>query len=198
MTYGDGLFARYYAEHSLPAGYRRVEYLESTGEQWIDTGLDNLTDVTHKMQIKWIKTTGHAQFIGQGNGWFFGITASLNWRIPTVDAAGIPASVIPLARLDKWYDVTFHRTTDDASITVGSDSLTETGARASSGENLWLFAISGSGNTPFRCCCAISYTQLYGNGTLVRSYVPCVRIADSKPGMYDLCGSICPLTNSPF
>lgn len=28
--------------------------------------------------------------------------------------------------------------------------------------------------------------------------VPCYRKSDNKPGMYDLCNSICPLTNSPF
>ena len=36
------------------------------------------------------------------------------------------------------------------------------------------------------------------NGSLVRSLVPCIRLPDYKPGMYDACGSICPLTGTPF
>ena len=36
------------------------------------------------------------------------------------------------------------------------------------------------------------------NRTLIADFVPCYRKADNKPGMYDLCGSICDLTNSPF
>lgn len=36
------------------------------------------------------------------------------------------------------------------------------------------------------------------SGVVVRDMVPCFRKSDSKPGMYDLCGSTCPLTNSPF
>ena len=29
----------------LPAGYKRVNYLESTGTQWIDTGVDCTSDI---------------------------------------------------------------------------------------------------------------------------------------------------------
>jgi hypothetical protein len=36
------------------------------------------------------------------------------------------------------------------------------------------------------------------DGEIKRFYIPCYRKVDSKPGMYDLAGSICPLTNSPF
>ena len=36
------------------------------------------------------------------------------------------------------------------------------------------------------------------NGEKVRNLITCYRESDNKPGLYDLCGSICPLTNSPF
>lgn len=36
------------------------------------------------------------------------------------------------------------------------------------------------------------------SGILVRQYVPCYRISDGEIGLYDLCGSICSLTNTPF
>ena len=198
MTYGDAIFARYWAEHSLPAGYRRVEYLESTGAQWIDTKLNNFTDVTYKMRMKWTSTTGNAQHIGQGNGWFFGIVRSLLWRVPTDGGSGIPPENIPIANIGTWYAVTFRRDTAGASLAVDDYSYSSSGIRVSSNENAWLFAISGSGNAGFKCCCAVSYTQLYSNGALVRNFIPCVRESDNKPGLYDLCGSICSLTGTPF
>ena len=40
--------------------------------------------------------------------------------------------------------------------------------------------------------------KFYDRNVLMRHFVPCVRESDGKPGMYDLCGSICPLTDSPF
>lgn len=38
----------------------------------------------------------------------------------------------------------------------------------------------------------------YNGNNVLTNYVPCYRKSDNKPGMYDLCGSICRLTNSPF
>ena len=32
----------------------------------------------------------------------------------------------------------------------------------------------------------------------VCKFVPCIRKSDNKPGLYDLCGSICPLTGNSF
>lgn len=43
----------------------------------------------------------------------------------------------------------------------------------------------------------ISSFSIHDNGTVIRDFVPKVR-NDGKPGMYDLCGSICPLTGTPF
>lgn len=36
-----------------------------------------------------------------------------------------------------------------------------------------------------------------GNGN-IRNYIPALIEFDSKPGLFDLCGSICPLTGTPF
>ena len=36
------------------------------------------------------------------------------------------------------------------------------------------------------------------NNIQVRNLTPVVRDSDNKPGLYDLCGSICPLTETPF
>lgn len=37
-----------------------------------------------------------------------------------------------------------------------------------------------------------------GNDTLLRHFVPVLRIEDNKPGLFDLCGSICSMTNTSF
>lgn len=45
----------------------------------------------------------------------------------------------------------------------------------------------------------LKQTLLYGQSDdIICDLVPCYHESDGKPGMYDLCGSICPLTNSPF
>lgn len=44
----------------------------------------------------------------------------------------------------------------------------------------------------------VYYLNVYENNTLVREYIPVYRKSDGEIGFYDLCGSICASTNSPF
>ena len=57
-------------------------------------------------------------------------------------------------------------------------------------------AYSGSAFDPRTC--KLYYGLFYNNGTLVRHFIPCRRKADNEYGLYDLCGSICSITNTPF
>ena len=40
--------------------------------------------------------------------------------------------------------------------------------------------------------------RIKDTGVLLRNFIHCIRKSDSKPGLYDLCKSICPLTGTPF
>jgi hypothetical protein len=42
------------------------------------------------------------------------------------------------------------------------------------------------------------WMRIRKDGVLTRNLFPCVRIADSKPGLYDLCGSISTKTGTSF
>ncbi len=63
-----------------------------------------------------------------------------------------------------------------------------------------LFSFGYGNSNPYSFCNAKVRYAIIKNaeGTILRNYVPCTRKIDSKPGMYDLCGSICPLTETPF
>lgn len=39
---------------------------------------------------------------------------------------------------------------------------------------------------------------IFNNSNDINHFIPVLRTTDNKPGLYDLCGSICPLTNTPF
>lgn len=64
--------------------------------------------------------------------------------------------------------------------------------------NLWLFNLNDNGSQNNSLNGYIWYCQLFENNIIQRDYVPVVRNSDNKPGMWDFCGSICTLTNSPF
>lgn len=63
---------------------------------------------------------------------------------------------------------------------------------------MYLFQLNNKGvvNNGFKG--RIYYCQIWNDGVLVRDMIPVVRISDNKPGMWDLCGSVCTLTGTSF
>lgn len=209
MTYGDAIFAGYYAQHSLPAGYRRVEYLESTGlgngaaSQYIDTGIIPAnTYVSGRVSYMYLALPATPEAIMGGTV----SDSSSNLRI------GINTRKYRL----KWNNEGY---TGDSIIAnaVYSDAFNTSQGFLSNGALTWNKHIeSNSAMTrTVLLFCDYDYSMQGGigynhvnkrvyscefeqNNILVRNLIPCARIADNKPGMYDLCGSICPITNSPF
>ena len=204
MTYGGTLFAAYYAQHAsrLPAGYREVEYLESTGAQWIDTGLSWGT-------YDWEAVFG----VFQDGNVRFGVV-SQNSSTGTWNAVVRRTN----ANAYRWknYTTTYSPSFSGvSSVKVScasglwldgvnvSSNVFEQGSNSVASANIYLFlwynvptgTADQKSNEILRLG-AFDINSVFGVPR--RRYIPCVRTSDNKPGMYDLCGSICPLTNSPF
>lgn len=198
MTQFFNMKKEYWREHyadALPAGYRRVEYIESTGEQWIDTGV-----VASNIPLCIKADFAFTAFSNAGS---FIIGAANN----STDATTLG---VYSGRFRLWLQgAAAYYGTQDANRHVCV-------LNASNGTTFDGSSVSGLSSTQVNITCPLSFwlfrrngmdgdmgkAKLYSAemlvGTAIRSFVPCVRIFDNKPGMYDLCGSTCPLTNSPF
>lgn len=198
----------YYARtrDSLPAGYRRVEYLESTGTQYIDTGYFITSgDVSVRMDFVLTQnyTFGSAGFI-------FGSRGDNSY---TLFSCAFPsATQVRLAvSRDTFTNYAIKSVGDGARhiLDYGAGYIDIDGTNYAVAS----YPFRTSNATPLSIFARVSYesapiigggVRCYGGfdlskgGVAMRRLVSCVRIADSKPGMYDLCGSLCPLTNSPF
>lgn len=187
MTLATNLMAEYWRQNfssRLPAGYREVEYIESTGAQWIDTGVK---DLYAYMDIFPTEPNGTGQqlcgYTSRASEYFFVELGKI--KVQNGNSVDIPQDRFKLA-----FTRGTVRLNDDSDIAPPATKPTLS------------FKIAGLYNP--------SYT--YGgikakwydiqmrdaNHVARQLFVPCVLTADSKPGLYDLCGSICPLTNSPF
>lgn len=197
---GNNLLAQYYAQNQgLPFGYEAVEYLESTGTQWIDTG------------VKWGTYDWEVEFTCLGcfrfgvdhqnvaNGTWNSLasleSSSYFWKNfysrYNFDAIAHNAKVKISCRDGLYIDNVLENTNI---FSEGNDSTTNI--------NMLLFAPYGfyMGGADLS---AISekhndFIVRRITGEMVRNLIPCVRKSDGKPGMYDLCKSICPLTGTPF
>lgn len=198
---GDAIFSRYY-QCSLGPEYRRVEYLRNNGSQagaYLNLGIGPASATDVEVQA-WC-TSGH----------IFGYRQGVNAENVSVQHSagdicngsnystyrckigpeeyGLYAHVIRVSKaLREWKRL--DGTVVASNTNVNTDTFTGAGP-------YWLFAINGYQGASGDCKCWYLILR-DDNGVPVRNLVPAVRVSDSKPGMYDLCGSICPLTNTPF
>jgi hypothetical protein len=142
----------------------QVEYLQSTGTQYIDTGISPHQDI--KLEIKWKNTSnqtskwlfgsgtdntdGIKAYIGNSNYWRFGgayvtlSTSNTTTRTAVVDKTGI----------------NLNGTNHSYNVTVGTFS---------SSTSIKIFA-GATGTAPIST--RIYYLKIWDNGTLVRDFIP--------------------------
>jgi hypothetical protein len=187
------------SQNQLPPGYRRVEYLESTGNQWIDTGVvpaGKAISAVADFKLAALPpgpstygVIGSNKTDGTDN---IQLSIYLNkWRV----------KLNSYATFGTASDLDRHLVSLNISSGTSLDDIvyTSTQYTINSGNtnSMWLFKVQYASNE-LSSSCRFYSCKIYDNSVLVRSYVPCVRISDNKPGLYELCGSICSLTASPF
>jgi hypothetical protein len=191
-------------EQQLPTGYMQVAWLSSKGAAKIDTGISGANNnLKIEMRFKYEGYASYKSFYGtytnedtdctrliltnSDNG---GLYAYLNSK------AGGGLTSLTLNPKTGWHDfwMTKQQTSLDG-VVVATTGVS--GKAASPTQTIKLFTHSATAPDT-ACTVYMSSFKIYDNGTLVRNFVPVVRLSDGKPGMYDKCGSTCPLTLSTF
>lgn len=172
----------------LPTGYTQVEYLESTGTQYIDTGIKtNTTTSRYETKINPSLVSGTIGIFGTRNGsianqssmnvFIIDGTFHLDWLNGAMGSSVRISSnteyAISITRgLATINNVNYkigENTSIDGSYTFYVGSFNNVGSVYSNG-------FSGK----------IYYSKLYNNNILVFDGVPCYRKSDNEIGMYDL------------
>lgn len=185
---------------SLPAGYSQLEYVTSTGEQYIDTGFTP----TEKTDFE-VTFVTHNTFGASGNfGSIFGVRYTYNenaYHLGTFDSAdGVKTGVGCFIFGNTFY--TGHMKTDGTKQTVSLKSGIYTGGDGtttdlssvvtSPSENLHLFVTRDTlGQTyldygsldMYRC-------TFYENGNKIRDFIPVVKNNDGGVGFLDIVNNV--------
>ena len=189
---------RGYQGHWAPPGYRRVEYIQSTGTQWIDTGFtpDQDTKAELDFKISMDLATGFPLFgarqSSSSRGYSFQRMGSGYWGGMYGDAFSTSSVATDLAR---------HTVVKDRNVTYldGAQLTSAIAATFTAPSSMTLNAMNTNGTVAVQNCAVRYYAfRIWDDGVLVRDYIPVVRISDGKPGLYDLCASTCTSTSSPF
>ncbi len=161
--------------------YTQADYIESTGAQYIDTGVNispTVTDWNVEMSTMWTDTSTR-QLMGYnaGAGGYFGVSNSTNYEI-----GGTKLSVTPSTTS---YD-TIKWGLSNSKYTLSVNGIEKERTKDATAGNIFLFNLTNNLSYGYACKAKMEYCKITVNGEIVRNFVPVVRNSDGKPGMYDL------------
>lgn len=207
-----GLLLR--AEAFLPPGYRRVEYLETSGQNArIDTGVRG-DDITLKFAFDVVVVSRSAYVAVYGN---YADENTACWRLIQPSSSGTSRYMLHTSATRKagssttftaiasGSDITgtrMHYEIEYGKLSVSSPGWTNTSMPEADGSpmssnNIAIGArnaTSTGGSYQHRFYDSF---KIWQGTNLIRNYIPVVRLSDSKAGFYDLVGhTFCPSIGS--
>lgn len=195
MGYTGGYYQRVKVPHKqsgggsvLPEGYTQVEYIQSSGTQYIDTGFkpNQNSRATLKVNVLSSSPAACAIFGARNGSSSSGGGSFVLWGISGSFRADYASTSYSFS-----VPSTGEHEADYNQNTVQIDSYTHafTARTFQANPNLLLFAVNNNGEPDTRQVHAqLEYAKIYDNGTLIRDFVPC-QDPTGNVGLYDLVGA---------
>lgn len=166
----------------LPAGYTALEYIQSSGTQYIDTGFAPNNNTRTVADFKFENVSSNVAIFGARVS--FSDRTYQFWSV-----SGKYRSDYNNVYTQIWdsVDATARNTVDKdkETTTVAGDSKSYTNSPFSVGYSMYLFASSEKGQAKYYSNSKLYSCQIYDNGTLVRDFVPC-KNPSGAVGLYDM------------
>ena len=165
---------------SLPIGASRLNWIQSTGTQYLDTQFQPNSNT--KVVIDFQAENFSRNIFGARKGWKNDAFA-LHWNDAGTSAVQINDSAIAIAA--SYTDFLRHTVEMTASsLTIdGSVAASYSSGTFETGKSMYIALANGAESDGFWQG-KIYSCQIYDNGTLVRDYIPC-KLADGSVGLWD-------------
>lgn len=178
----------------LPSDYIELEYLESTGTQYIDTGIKGNQDTKVEIKYYYYTTSSsngrifgsrsrplfHEFVIGTFNG---AISDNTNYFVGYGYSSGENLTLSPV-KINEWFTIIHDRTTH--SVNGINYPYNYTYKTFETPQNLKIFGFDNAGSIGNPSIGRCAYVKIWSNNIIIRDFIPVLRKSDSKPGMYDL------------
>lgn len=163
---------------SLPSGYKKLEYIQSSGTQYINTGFK--PNQNTKIELDVLSAEGTSSNIP----YIFGTQDSSNNYFVATWVLGYGNGMVTTGI--NLYDGKFHvvKVENGALYKDGSIIAQRTVSSFSIGVPIFLFAVNSSKQSIGYGACKLRSCKIYDNGTLVRDFIPC-KNASGAVGMWD-------------
>lgn len=175
-----------FAKRNLPTGYTQVEYIESSGTQYINTGFKPNNASRIAMDIDVTASSSQSALFGARNGtassgfnvWTWNNNAGYQVDYGTQQFLEVGGTSSGRHILDLHQHVFY--------VDANPVNIATTQSFACN-YNAYLFTVSSGGNlmTNYPCSAKLYACNIYDNGTMVRDFVPCVNPSGAV-GLYDM------------
>lgn len=187
FSYGKTISMVRFIQDVIPREYAAVNYIESTGTQYIDTGIEGKDGITAETRIQRTTTSSNEYFVGAYN------TVNRLWLVYTFGGQWyrgyntIAGGWTPSTPITDWYTVKSSiPSTGTVVFDCNGTSISSTYTTGfNTGVNVQLFQMGNTGTNHYPAKGKMSYCKLYDNNTLVRNFIPVVRRIDKVAGMWD-------------
>lgn len=176
----------------LPAEYQQVEYIESTGTQYIDTGInaDYKLSLIFDIQVTDDTKTQNFGAIHTNNG----VYLRHHWNYQEVDGRKTLRYFFEEDNQSRtlFYDVSLSRNVYNIDMyNKKLNDIAITRIDFDTTLNYWLFGRnSDREDLKIKSLIKLYSCKMYYENKLVRDFIPCYRVSDNKPGLYDLVNNI--------
>ena len=170
----------------LPSGYTQLEYIESSGTQYVDTGFKPNQDSRIVADMDIVGYSGQSAVLGSRNGLntggfaLFTYNNNAGYQNDYASRQNFPIGGNSAGRhlIDK---------NKNTLVVDGTTIDTVTPAKFSVNHTAFLFQINNNGSNMVSGCptsAKLYSSQLYDNGNLIRDFVPCIDPIGTV-GLYD-------------
>ena len=185
-TTGNKTYTANWASSSFGNNYTQLDYIESTGTQYINTGIYPKSNTKVVCDLQYTENVGNCN-----NGWgSSGSQEAYMWGINSVNFCTFVSSQWSYQNSSVAKDLNRHvfNLSSGSQKFDGTEFGTSTiGDTATSSQTMYLFANHVEWNNVPEDYCKerIYYCKILEGNILVREFIPCKRNSDNKPGLYD-------------
>ena len=173
---------------SLPSGYTRLEYIKSSGTQYINTGFNPNQNTRVVVDAKPLSVT-------QAQLWcIFGVRTSVFFELYKASTRNMRLTFLYGSTYTQGFDSldytkrqTFEINKNTA--TVDGTTLTYSAQTFQQAYPLFLFASDNTGKAEGIAAAELYSAKVYDNGTLIRDFIPC-KNASGVIGLWDDVNSV--------
>lgn len=161
--------------------YQQVEYIESTGTQYIDTGIKCSQNMSCEIENNFNELSGKQLFgaYSSPKRTHYGIVNDKIY-MPSVENSATTEHIF-------LTDINYHTFFLSSTVYKYDNEIIANGMfEFTNGLNFYLFARNNNGTVSNYCKSKMTKAMFWINNELIKNFIPCYRKSDNKPGLYDL------------